>query len=95
MKHVKTQIELELSINERNNELQTKFENLERQGSGLVLKKIMSMQIKIYKTNPLIGGTYKELPIDNQAILNIENSDMSCAIWSILAKMFPATANQD
>ena len=40
MKHVETQIELELSKNETKNVLQRRNENLEGQGSGLVYKRL-------------------------------------------------------
>ena len=55
MKHVKNQMELEVSINEINNELQTRIENLEGQGSGLIHEKIKSMQIELYETKPILA----------------------------------------
>ena len=71
-----------------------RFENLEGQRSGLLYEKIMTMQKQVYKTNLLSSGTYRELPINNQADLNIKSKDLSCAYWSILAKMFPAITDQ-
>ena len=59
MKHVKNQIEHEVSINEINNELQTRIENLEGHGSGLIYEKIISMQIEMYETNLILVGSYK------------------------------------
>ena len=76
-------------MNEINTELQTRIENLDGRGSGLVFKKIMSMQIEAYETNFFSGWTYRELPIVNHAVLKIEKFDLFCALWSILAKMFP------
>ena len=89
MKNVKTQNELDSSINETSNDFQTRIENLEGQRSGLVCEQIMSMEIEMYKTDPLSAETYKELPNNNRAGLNIKNNDMFCAIWSLLARMFP------
>ena len=37
----------------------------------------------MYKTVFLTGGFYDKLPINNQAFLEIENSDMLCALWSL------------
>ena len=46
MECVKAQIELDLSNNDVNKELQTRIENLAGQESGLVSEKIMSMQLE-------------------------------------------------
>ena len=43
---VKTQLELESSVSELNNELETRVGNLKEEVSGLVYENIMSMQIK-------------------------------------------------
>ena len=95
MNHVNTQFELELPIIEVNNELQTRIENFERLGSGLVYEKFLSMQIEIYEANPLRSGTYKELTIINQATLINKNSDMVCTLWSISVETSPSTTNQN
>ena len=95
MKRVKTQTELDSSINGINNELQTRNENLEGQGFGLKYEKIASIQLEIHKTNPLNSGSYIWLPINSQAILNIKNNDNFCAICSISAKIFPVKTNQN
>ena len=78
-----------------NPELQTRIENQEIQGDGLVYNKIMSQQRENYKTNPRIGRTYRELLFNNPAILNFKNIDKLCELWSVLAKMFLASTNQN
>ena len=51
------------------------IENLKREGYGLGNeKKNISMQKKMYKTNSLVGETYKELTVNNQALLNIKRN---------------------
>ena len=56
--------------------MQTRFENLEGQGSGLVYEKLMSLQRELYKTTPLRAGIYEEVPNNNQAIMKIKNNDL-------------------
>ena len=74
MEHIKTQLELDSSINERNAKLQKIIVTLEEQGSGLVYEKNMSMQKEVYKRNRLRGGSFKKLPINNHAILITEKT---------------------
>ena len=56
--------------------MQTRFEYLEEQGSGLVYEKLMSMQRDLYKTTPLRAGMYEEVPNNNQAIMKTKNNDL-------------------
>ena len=65
------------------------------EASRWVFDKITPMQVSMYKTNPLLSGTYVKLPNKNQAILNPKSIHMFLALWSILAFLFPAKTNQD
>ena len=47
------------------------------------------MKISFYKTGDLNGSSYVKIPLRSNAILNIENSDKFCFIWSILASLHP------
>ena len=49
MERVKTEIELDLSNNNVNKELQTRIENLAGQEFGLVYDEIMSLQLETWK----------------------------------------------
>ena len=51
------------------------------------------MTIYFYKTQELNGSSYVKLPLRSNAILNIQNDDKYCFIWSILAHMFPVSDN--
>ena len=55
--------------------------------------KIISLTIYFYKTQELNGTSYVKIPIRSNAILNIQNDDKYCFIWSILAHMFPCYRN--
>ena len=35
------------------------------------------------------GSSYVKIPLGNYAILNIENNDEKCFLWSILAYLYP------
>ena len=43
------------------------------------------MKIRFYKTGELNGSSYFKFPARSNAILNIENNDKYCLLWSILA----------
>ena len=51
------------------------------------------MTIYFYKTQELNGENYVNIPLRTNAILNIQNNDKYCFIWSILAHMFPVLNN--
>ena len=51
--------------------------------------KINSMTVFFYKTVELNGSKYVKIPLRSNAILNIENIDKYCFLWSILAYLHP------
>ena len=57
--------------------------------SGWIVDKINSMKISFYKTTELNGTSYVKIPLRSNAILNIQNNDKYCFIWSILAILHP------
>ena len=56
---------------------------------GWIFDKINSMKIRFYKTEELNGSSYVKIPLGSNALLNIENNDKYCFIWSILARLHP------
>ena len=57
--------------------------------SGWRFDKINSMTINFYKTNELNGSSYVKIPLRSSSILNIENDDKYCFLWSILTHLHP------
>ena len=57
--------------------------------SGWRFDEINSMTVYFYKTNELNGLNYIKIPLRSNAILNIENKDKYCFLWSILAYLHP------
>ena len=56
---------------------------------GWRFDKINSMTIYFYKTGEMNGRSYVKIPLRSSAVLNIENDDKYCFLWSILAKLHP------
>ena len=61
--------------------------------SGWRFDKINTMTVNFYKTGELNVSNYVKVPLRTNAILNIENNDKYCFIWSILASIHPCNIN--
>ena len=48
-----------------------------------------SMRLEFYKTGELKGSSNVKIPLRSSAILNTENIDKYCFLWSILAYLHP------
>ena len=55
--------------------------------------KINWMTIYFYQTGIMNGSNNVKTPLRSNAILNIENIDKDCFIWSILASLLPCNKN--
>ena len=73
--------------------LERQIQQQEMKGSGWPFDKVNSMTIYFYKTNEMIGSNYVKIPVRSNAILNIENNDKYCFLWSILASLYPCNNN--
>ena len=62
---------------------------LETKESGWIFDKINSLKISFYETTEINGSSYVKIPLRSSAILNIQNNDKYCFIWSILASLHP------
>ena len=70
-------------------QLEHQIQNQEMKESGWIFDKIHSMKISFYKTVELNDTSYVKIPLRSSAILNIQNNDKYCFIWSILAILYP------
>ena len=95
-------IELYINLKITNNSTESDIDNIdirsqledqiqmqELKESGWIFDKINSMKISFYKTTELNGTSYVKIPLRSNAILNIQNNDKYCFIWSILASLHP------
>ena len=68
-------------------QLEHQIQIQETKESGWIFDKINSTKISFYKTTELNGTSYVKIPLRSNAILNIQNNDKYCFIWSILASL--------
>ena len=69
-----------------------------RNGSGWVLERVIKTFINIAAYKPLKGKSY--IPLPNRlhrtnGIINIQNTDNKCFMWSILAQLHPARVHPE
>ena len=57
--------------------------------SGWIFDKINSMKISFYEGGELNGTSCVKIPLRSSAILNVQNIDKYCFIWSILGSLHP------
>ena len=98
--------ELFTNLNINHNPKQTDIENFdvksalehqiqqqEMRDSGWRLDKINSMTVYVYKTGEVNGFIFVKTLLRSNAILNIENNDKYCFLWSILVYLHPCKIN--
>ena len=73
--------------------LEHQIQQQEIKDSGWRFDKINSMTVYLYKTGYINCSNYVKIPLISNAILNIENNDKNCFIWSILASLHPCNNN--
>ena len=73
--------------------LERQIQNQEMQDSGWRFDKLYSMTIYFYKTTEMNGSNYVKIPLRSNAILNVENNDKYCFVWSVLAWLYPCKNN--
>ena len=74
-------------------QLEYQIQQQEMKDSGWRFDKINSMTIYFYETNEMNGSNYVKVPLRSNAILNVENNDKYCFLWSILASLHPCNNN--
>ena len=73
--------------------LEFQIQQQEMKDSGWRFDKINSMTIYFYKTSEMNGSNYIKILLRSNAILNVENNDKYCFLWSILAWLHPCNNN--
>ena len=72
------------------------IENEELEGSGFSKQFVKEIQVEVYKIKDIKASSYVELPKkykNCKSIINIQNDDQFCFIWSILAYLYPPKSN--
>ena len=70
-------------------DLDNEIQNRDMEGSGWNVQGINHLKMYFHKTNVMNGMTHKKFPIRTSSILNIQNNDTYCFLWSILANLHP------
>ena len=66
------------------------------EGTGWNLHEVKSLRLYLGRYRPLGGSQYVELPDyvkRTKGVLNIQNEDNKCFLWSVLAYLYPAEDN--
>ena len=70
-------------------QLEHQNQNQELKESGWIFDKNNSMKLSFHKPGELNGTSYVKIPLRSSALLNIQNNDKYCFVWSILASLHP------
>ena len=73
--------------------LEHQIQQKEIKDSGRRFDKLEPMTIYFYRTGGMDGSNYVKIPLRANALLNIENNDKYCFLWSILASLHPCIDN--
>ena len=65
-------------------------------GSGWTVGEVLKIELRQSKYHPILGKSY--VPLDpkltlKKGIVNIQNDDDKCFMWSVLAKLYPVKSN--
>ena len=98
----KNEIELYMNLKINHNLTESDIDNIdvrsqlehqkqvqETKESGWMFDRINSMKISFYKTVELNGTSHVKIQLRLNAISNVQNNDIYCFIWSILASLHP------
>ena len=69
--------------------MEHKIQLQEMRDSWWRFDKINSKTVYFHKTGEMNGGSYVKIPLRSNVILNFENDDKYCFLWSILAFLHP------
>ena len=78
-------------------EILEKISIFQRNGSGWYFKEVSSLEIHIVDYKPIKGSSYIPLPdfiMKKKSIINIQNKDNKCFLWSILHYLHPVQMNE-
>ena len=76
-------------------QIEEQIHRQEPKDSGWRFEKNKSMTLYFYKTSYMNGTSYVKTPLRSSAILNVQNDNRYCFIWSILAHFLPITESKN
>ena len=84
--------EFDTEYGEAMEKINAKFGNYMGEQSGWVLDSIKAINLNVARYNPIRGASYTQTPSAiavKKAVLNIQNKDMLCFLYCILASKHP------
>ena len=91
--------DLEEQLQEAIQKIMDDFENFIREGSGSVLEKVLKVFVNVGHYKPLKGKSFIPLPKGLtgrcHGIVNIQNHDNMCFVWSVLASLHPSDSHPE
>ncbi|XP_030762209.1 uncharacterized protein LOC115887026 [Sitophilus oryzae] len=72
--------------------IKRRFQEFNEKDSGWTLQQLLHVDVRVNKINPLKASSYIPLPKEieaKKAVLNIQNTDQKCFVWSVLAAFHP------
>ena len=85
------------NMDEAYHELALNFANFRsEEGTGWSLNEVKEFRLYMGIYQPLNGSQYVQLPPavqSTKAVVNLQNNDEKCFIWSVLAHLYPAITN--
>ena len=69
----------------------------QKKGSGWYFKEVKRLEIHVVEYKPMKGGSYislLEFITKKKSIINIQNKDNKCFLWSILRYLYPVQMNE-
>ena len=92
-------IPIEEALESTFQDMREKINTYIRNGSGWVLKAVLDVDLRVATYDPLRATSYLRLPEklhNSVSVLNIRNyDDDKCALWCILARLYPIHRNND
>lgn len=77
-------------------EIKQRTEDFEVKGSGWTVDSIVELEVHTNQYDPIRGSAYMQLPrylASKGAIINVDNTDIYCFKWAVLAARFPKQRN--
>ena len=84
--------DIDFALRESLKKIFTSFLEYQREGSNWALDKVLGVNIHTVKYKPLKGSSFIQLPAklaNKKAIVNVQNTDQKCFMWSVLAALHP------
>ena len=89
---------LHLSVDQAYYKMFVDCQEFQREGSGWAIDEVLYLKVMMAKYVPLKGSQYIDLPPkvkNSKAVINIQNDDDKCFLWSVLAYLYEANYSRE